>query len=246
VAADDSSGEPAEGGETVEAGAAAVGTVDELQTGEPAGEESTEAGEAASASDDDPRNRRRGRRGGRKRRRDSEGELSPFAVPGADQPELQPVYAGPTPADPFGGRAFDIFDVMDQVERAAEAKPAPRASSAVEISNNTAPEPDLSNTPEPDISNAEPEQVAAAGEDQTLLDPEPNAAILNTAAPEPGGKPSRAQAARQASSPLVPANDTTAEIITPEPPPAEPLVKPILIGAGGEPPSEPKRGWWRR
>jgi hypothetical protein len=44
----------------------------------------------------------------------------------------------------------------------------------------------------------------------------------------------------------VPANDTTAAIVTPEPPPAEPLVKPILIGAGGEPPAEPKRGWWRR
>ena len=55
-------------------------------------------------------------------------DLSPFAVPGADQPDLQPVYAGPTPADPFGGRAFDIFDVMDQVERAAEAQPAPRHS----------------------------------------------------------------------------------------------------------------------
>ena len=61
-----------------------------------------------------------------------------------DQPELQPVYAGPTPADPFGGRAFDIFDVMDQAERAAEAQPASRAPSAAEILNNTAPEPERS------------------------------------------------------------------------------------------------------
>ena len=67
-----------------------------------------------------------------------------FAQPGADQPELLPVYAGPTPADPFGGRAFDIFDVMDQAERAAEAKPAPRPSAEAEFVNNTAPEPDIS------------------------------------------------------------------------------------------------------
>ena len=92
--------------------------------------------------DDDPRNRRRGRRGGRRRRRDGDGELSPFAVPGAEQPELPPVYAGPTPADPFGGRAFDIFDVMDQAERAAEAQPASRATPAAEIVNDGGPEPE--------------------------------------------------------------------------------------------------------
>ena len=90
-------------------------------------------------SDDEAPNRRRGRRGGRRRRRDNEGELSPFAVPGADQPELAPVYAGPTPADPFGGSAFDIFDVMDQVERLAEAAPAARMMAATEIVNSTAP-----------------------------------------------------------------------------------------------------------
>src|SRR6202020_3111963 len=92
-------------------------------------------------TDDDPRNRRRGRRGGRRRRREGDGELSPFAVPGAEQPELLPVYAGPTPADPFGGRAFDIFDVMDQVERQAEAMPPARSATAAEIVNAGAPEP---------------------------------------------------------------------------------------------------------
>src|SRR6185437_3492788 len=63
-----------------------------------------EGGERAAepaATDEDGRGRRRGRRGGRRRRRD-DGELSPYAEPGAEQPDLTPAYAGPTPADPFG------------------------------------------------------------------------------------------------------------------------------------------------
>ena len=43
-----------------------------------------------------------------------------------------------------------------------------------------------------------------------------------------------------------PATDTGSGIELPEPPLPEPLVKPILIGADGEPPAERKRGWWRR
>ncbi|MSP00772.1 MAG: ribonuclease E/G [Acetobacteraceae bacterium] len=70
-----------------------------------------------SAADDEAA-RRRSRRG-RRRRRDDDGNLSPLGVPGAEQPDLIPVYAGPTPADPFGGQAFDIFDAMEQVELAA-------------------------------------------------------------------------------------------------------------------------------
>ena len=65
--------------------------------------------------------RRRGRRGGRRRRPDGNGEMPPHAEPGADQPDLPPVYTGPTPANPFGGQTFDIFDVMDQAEAAAPA-----------------------------------------------------------------------------------------------------------------------------
>ena len=67
-----------------------------------------EGAEPAPGGDDD-RNRRRGRRGGRRRRREGDGEVSPFAVPGAEQPDLQPVYAGPTPADPFGGTSVRHF-----------------------------------------------------------------------------------------------------------------------------------------
>ena len=68
---------------------------------------------------DDEAARRRSRRGRGRRRRDDDGSLSPSGVPGAEQPDLIPAYAGPTPADPFGGQAFDIFDAMEQAELAA-------------------------------------------------------------------------------------------------------------------------------
>jgi ribonuclease E len=262
--------EVAEAGRQTAEPPVAVGTA-EADGAEGPGEERPEAGEGAPASEDDPRNRRRGRRGGRRRRRENEGELSPFAVPGADQPELQPVYAGPTPADPFGGRAFDIFDVMDQAERAAEARPAPRAEPPVEIVDSGTPEPQSSNVEsEPVVASepeaAEPQLVAfertmtpepeapeLEGPESEAPEPEapepvhPDAEILNTGAPEPAGESLRAQAEPETASPPVPANDTTAEILAPEPSaPPEPLIKPILVGASGEPPVEPKRGWWRR
>jgi ribonuclease E len=72
--------------------------------------------------------RRRSRRGRRRGRGD--GDLSPLGVPGAEQPDLIPAYAGPTPADPFGsGHVFDIFDVMEQAELNAAA-PVARAPAA--------------------------------------------------------------------------------------------------------------------
>jgi len=172
---------------------------------ETAGEETIEAADGTTGSEDDLRNRRRGRRGGRRRRRDGEGESSPFAVPGADQPELPPVYAGPTPADPFGGRAFDIFDVMDQAERAAEAQPAPRPTTTAEIYNDSASEPEATPAEQP---AAAPEPVATADQVPTSVDAaspaeafveqpaapeeEPVSApvepgIVNTSAPEPTG-----------------------------------------------------------
>ena len=64
--------------------------------------------------------RRGRRRGGR------DGDLPALGVPGAEQPDLVPAYVGPTPADPFGGGAFDIFDVMEQAElNAAQSNRAP-------------------------------------------------------------------------------------------------------------------------
>ncbi len=200
-----------------------------------------EGGDVAPGGEDDPRNRRRGRRGGRRRRRD-DGEISPFAVPGAEQPDLLPVYAGPTPADPFGGQAFDIFDVMDQVERQAEAAPIVRAVSAVEIVNVTGPEPEPA--PREAASDWMPEADPApdvAEEPISVAEPAPvaTAEILNATAPEPS--PERLEVAPPEPQVPTPAND-----VAPEPAPAAPVVVPILVGAGGDPPAEKKRGWWRR
>ncbi len=85
--------------------------------------------------DEEGRRRRRGRRGGRRRRRDDEGSSEETTAPAAlsedddvltAPPAAVAPYAGPTPADPFGGQV-DIFDVMDAAERAAEVPVAPVA-----------------------------------------------------------------------------------------------------------------------
>lgn len=131
---------------------------------------------------------------------------------------------------------------MDQVERAAEAQPAPRVQPSAEIVNSA--------LPEPNVMSAEMEPAAVAGE-EPVVGPDPEVAvttdperdIVNSGAPEPTGETLRGEA-----EPAVPtpANDTGGEIALPEPLAPEPLVKPILIGADGEPPAERKRGWWRR
>ena len=214
----------------------------EPQAGEPqAGE--PQAGEAQAGEpqgEDDPRNRRRGRRGGRRRRREGDGDISPFALPGADQPELPPVYAGPTPADPFGGGAFDIFDVMEQVERQAEAGSAARPDPLAEIMNAAGPEPD------PTAQEVEPQEVTEAPVAAVLepagasAGPPAIAEIYNVTAPEPS--PERLTMSEASAAPT-PANDVEPSV---EQPPAAPAILPILVGAGDEPPAEKKRGWWRR
>ncbi len=97
----------------------------------------TSAEEPSEASGQTPGGRlRRGRRGGRRRRHEGNGEMPPHAEPGAEQPELPPVYSGPTPANPFGGHTFDIFDVLEQAEESgppgtvAVAEPEATQSSA--------------------------------------------------------------------------------------------------------------------
>ncbi len=57
--------------------------------------------------EDEPRARRRGRvAAGGGGARTADGEMPSHAEPGADQPDLPPVYTGPTPANPFGGHAL--------------------------------------------------------------------------------------------------------------------------------------------
>ena len=59
------------------------------------------------------------------------------AAPGADQPNLPPVQLGLTPADPFGGQVFDIFDALEQAEFPEPALPTVDDGQVIE------PEPDV-------------------------------------------------------------------------------------------------------
>jgi len=187
--------------------------------------EHAEAGaEDGDANGDEARGRRRGRRGGRRRRREGEGGLPPTALPGAEQPELPPVYTGPTPANPFGGHTFDIFDVLEQAEETAafphEAYPAKAAPPAddfsdrheavVTIEPQAAPAPAITAVELPAVVTAEP----------------PAAAVIETPQPVAAEEPE----------PLAAANDVA----------PGPLVKPILIGSDDTPAADKKRGWWRR
>jgi ribonuclease E len=146
---------------------------------------------AEAAGEDEHRARRRGRRGGRRRRPDGDGAMPPHSTPGADQPDMPPVYTGPTPANPFGGNNFDIFDVMEQVEAAAPMHVAPPAAEP----SPAEPAPVAGLEPEnaPPVAHAEAEAVAPEPERQpqpepAASEPEPMVAA-NDAAPEPAVKP---------------------------------------------------------
>jgi ribonuclease E len=118
-----------------------------------------------------PRARRRGRRGGRRRRRD--GSMAEEIEIVAEAPPPVPVYAGPTPANPFGGDTYDIFDMIDL---AAEQPLAPAAKvAAIDL-------------PPP------PQQAAAAPVEPQAVAPPPTAevpvvAVPEAAAPEPSAEP---------------------------------------------------------
>jgi ribonuclease E len=173
-------------------------------------------------ADDEDGRRRRGRRGGRRRRHDGRGDVPPHAEPGAEQPELPPVYAGPTPADPFGGHTFDIFDVMERAEDEAAAPPPPVIVAEPE------PEPAqgeaVREAPEPEPAEAVVAFAEPAVAEAVASEPEPPVAEPPAPAPEPTADP-------------VAANDAAAP---------EPAVKPIIIGGEQDVIVEKKRGWWRR
>jgi ribonuclease E len=149
--------------------------------------------EQVEAGDEEARARRRGRRGGRRRRHDGRGEVPPHAEPGAEQPELPPVYVGPTPADPFGGQTFDIFDVMERAEAGEQAEAvAPALPEPPPPAVATAPEPE---PPAPSIIFAEPMMAEAAAHSepvaqQSLPEAEPESATpANDTAPQPAIQP---------------------------------------------------------
>ncbi len=201
--------------------------------------------EPALAADDPRGNRRRGRRGPRRRR--AEETLPEVAALDAEQPYL-PAYVGPTPADPFGGQAFDIFDALERVEtEAATAGPLPSLPRIIEPDIAPEPVPDTAPEPAADLRMASPEPEAPAVGDAAdstdfapelarawdIAAPEAEAPVAGGTSPADGLDP--APAAPDA--PPTPANDS---------PVVEPAVQPILIDAAAAPPAERKRGWWRR
>ncbi|MBV9735447.1 MAG: Rne/Rng family ribonuclease [Acidisphaera sp.] len=107
--------------------------------GAPAGDE---------AGEEDQRGRHRGRRGGRRRRRDA-----PAPIPGPidgpidapiNEPIPGPIVIGPTPADPYGGQAFDVFDAIEQAEQPPlplRAPPPPMPEQPAEAAVPAPPEP---------------------------------------------------------------------------------------------------------
>ncbi len=232
----DEGGSDAEDAGTEEAAAAEAEAGDEAVATDAAPSEvvSTEdvPAEAPVDGEDDGKNRRRGRRGGRRKRRDgSEGDLLAIAEPDAEQPDLPPVpaYTGPTPANPFGGEVFDIFDVLEQAEQRAAAQvhvvtaaPTPMPEPMpVDATVEAVAEPET----QPDLP------VAAAPEPAAIVEPEPVVEPVPVAEPEP----------------VVEATPEPAPEPEPEQivePVAGPAIQPIVIGEA--PPVEKKRGWWRR
>ena len=213
------------------------------------------ATEETAETEEEARNRRRGRRGGRRRRREPDGEISPLGLPGAEQPDLLPVYTGPTPANPFGNPAFDIFDVIDQVERAAEsgrpiptstlmpepvaAEPVahPIADSLVELeapSSVTGLAPEAESVPEI-VTSSHPTpdslvelEAPSAIPETVAASAEPSGGVAEAAAPV--GGPVMVAVVEEPSVPAV--VETVA--------PAEPVaVAPATVEPAGEPVAEP-------
>jgi ribonuclease E len=118
----------------------------------------------------EPRRRRRGRRGGRRRRREDGSEAGPtepaeaeadeapatedLPEPASDVIEDAPApvsrWSGPTPADPFGGNTYSLFDAMEAAEVAAER--AAMRPAAPPAQAEPAPQP----APEPVVAEAPP------------------------------------------------------------------------------------------
>ncbi|MBV8092370.1 MAG: Rne/Rng family ribonuclease [Acetobacteraceae bacterium] len=192
------------------------------------------------------RGRRRGRRGGRRRRReDVEETLPAIAALDAEQPEL-PAYIGPTPANPFGFHAYDIFEVIEERELGSQPEPKPPATPTSEAREPV-------RTPEPPPPEHEPEISVA----------EPLASSEQGPAPsqEPAGQPVEPAASPEwqepaSAAPEAPAHQPQSAVLAPEEPPTEPekppeplqgpAIEPIIIGADITPGAEKKRGWWRR
>ena len=212
--------------------------------GDPAGAEPEAVG-AETAADEGER-KRRGRRGGRRRRRepgdqvqgealaaDGSAAAPGGAVPddedGADEfiarPAPMPAYAGPTPANPFGGAsAYDIFDAIEQAEqeRALALTAPPPVPDAAFV-----PAPEPGSEPAPILAAAPAAEPAPALEAVSMPDPAP----VVEAAPE----------AEPVMADPKPEPDAAAERVQP----TAPVIAPVLIPSG-EPAAAPRTGWWQR
>lgn len=94
---------------------------------------------------------------------------------GAAEEAVVGPYAGPTPANPFGGAGIDIFDLLDQVEPARPAPPAvPQAALPAQAAPTdlTVEQPPAKPVNEPAPASAEPDRHQASAE----TGPEPHAA----------------------------------------------------------------------
>jgi ribonuclease E len=157
------------------------------------------------------RRRRRGRRGGRRRRREDGSEIpasddmtaeaaeapAEVAEPAEPPPPAEPAaprWSGPTPADPFGGNTFSLFDAMEAQEMAAEralarapAPPPAPAATAPDKPAEPAPEAPAEPAPEPVAAapEAPPQQAPAA----VAPPPATEAPVAEPAAPPPGIQP---------------------------------------------------------
>jgi ribonuclease E len=211
-----------------------------------------------------PKARRRGRRGGRRRRRDTPGEASGldagegFADP-AEPAHVASGYAydGPTPANPFGGQTYDIFDIMDQVEQSevARPRPAPAPADVVSVAAEAAPaEVSAEAAPAEVSAEAAPAEVSAeaapaeVSAEAAPADGPPGAVPAEVAPVQTSAHAAPVEGLAQGV-PEAPAETAPGEVAadggthtTPETAPES--APPMVVQAA--PPVAPKRGWWRR
>ena len=210
-----------------------------------------QAAEAAASADEEARARRRGRRGGRRRRRDD----APAPDLDAEQPELPPAYSGPTPANPFGGQNFDIFDLIDglgtepppaRVARSvavAERSPADSGGQRVAPLNGD----DRVNGTKPDEADTRvewapdvPAPLESVDRPDASIVPDRALAPQHSASGEPDAAPSQDRPASE-----MPHADAAEQTEADDVATGEPAIKPILVGVDASE-GERKRGWWRR
>ena len=174
--------------------------------------------EAGSSDTEDGERRRRGRRGGRRRRRDASGDesVSPAAEEASDD-EVAPPPAYLGPTPADPFAGASAFDIFESIEQAEEARAAAAAGPAASLPSFAIAQPTLEARNDATRSDTTRSDTTRSETNEVPV-PEPIDPAPPTLEPE--------------------------SQLEPELPPA-PIIMPVLIGAEA-PPSEKKRGWWRR